>query len=96
MNFCCNQGSRDSEHAVVPPIWVGGGAGVGVLPVTVRPIDGDSELLLRTWIIGGLDTTVDFGKRKSHIGQGDWEAMTRNKMGQRVFPLPQLRAVTQN
>ena len=38
-------------------------------------------------IIEKLRSAVDFGKRNSHIGQGEWEVMTRNGVGLCVFPL---------
>ena len=49
------------------------------LPATVRLISGGAELLLGVRIIEKLDITVGFGKRKFQIGQGEWQAMTRNK-----------------
>ena len=79
-----DQGSRDSEIAVVLPICVG----EQFLPVSVRLVSSDAELLLWFWVIGKLDATVGFGRRKFHIAHAEWHMETRNKKNRCVFPLP--------
>ena len=79
-----NQGSLDSEHSEISPIFFA----KQFLPSTVRLIRGRDELLLRTEITGRPDITVGFGKRNPHIAQGEWEAVTLNEKNRCVLPFP--------
>ena len=67
-----------------------------LLPVRARLISGGAELLLAMQITGELNITVGFGKREFHIGQGEWEVVTRNEANRWVFPMSQPRAGAQN
>ena len=53
----------------------------------VRLISGGADLLVGVGIIGKLDITVGFGKRKFHIGMGEWRVATRNRANRCVIPL---------
>ena len=69
-----NQASRGSERAIILPI-----CGVSQFrPVRVRLIGGGAELPIWADIVEKLCAAVDFRERNAHIGQGDWNAMTRN------------------
>ena len=67
------------------------GSGNNFRPYAYGLSVGGDGLLLRMGIIGKLNTTVGFGKREFYIGQGESQAMTRNKKNQWVSPFPTAR-----
>ena len=78
-----NQASRDSDRAVILPIWIER----KYPPVRLPLIRWVGELLLGVEIAGGLDITVGFGKREFHTAQGEWQVLTHSKKSNWVCPL---------